>query len=827
MKRVLLTFISYLFLLAANAQFQTAAINGLIAPGEYANTWADGGGRTFYMTWDETNLYFAVSGLTNPGDGILLHIDTDPQPLANSGTPANGSISAPFFVDGVEYGQLPFRSNFYSFCLLGQSRLFRSDGAGGWIDPFVSFPRGEPDPGDPQDVREFSIPWTEINGVAGLPASFNIFFRPPPTIPSSAYYGGCSNPADNDFADITNLTGRHYFNVGATDNPLAGDAFSRLCFINSRVDDELIYGFGATNTYWDVASADNRILLIDKDITVQNQLRTEGGSVLRPAGDRTVTFTGTTGSIFNSGFMDANPFFGNTLNYIINGTVTLDAASTSNIDVYNMTINGTLNLNGETLRTGNFGTVTVGAAGTLNAATGLLGTYGTDPSNFVMSGAASLIIGSPDGISAAPSATGSVQTSSRTFSTTGAYTYTSASAQVTGSGLPATVGQLNAVNTPNVTLSNPVAVTGSVALNNGFLSLNGNNLTLTGATISRTAPGHIVTYNGTTAASVIRNNITGTFTFPVGTSLGAYTPATVAPVSASTFSVGVFSPAAANGVAGGPAFAPADLVKFVNATWNVDRTAGTGDAQLQLGWPAALEGSTFTTLTDAQLGISRYDGSSWLGFVQDPGTGDNTLNTVAATFSAFSPFIVGPANLVLPVTFTSFRGVLENGKARLNWTAEESDNLSHYEVERSTNGSLFGKTARVDLSAATGRGSYLAFDEKVTRGATFYRIAAVGKDGDRRYSATIRLNAATGVKTLQLLPSADVGILAFRLNGLEKGTYAVQVFTSGGQLVYSTQLPHDGAEQTRTLNLGRSLPAGVYQLVIKGEGTVLSQGFVK
>lgn len=822
MKKSLLSVVLFFGLQQAQAQFQSATIDGVLGTGEYPNSWADGGGRTFYMTWDDTYLYFAVDGLTNATDAIHLHIDTDPQPLANSGTVANGNIVGYGFgfggYDGVEYGQLPFRSNFLGINDLGDSRMYFPDGAGGWIQEGV-LPL---DRGEGGTYREGRIPWSVVTQGGGRPAAINFFFW---ISFGGTFYGGTSNPADDDFANTSNLTGRHYFNLSQTTNATAGTAFSRLCFINSR-QAETIYGFGATNSYWDVASADGQVLLVDKDLIIANQLRIEGGSTWRPSGDRAVVFAGTTGTISNLGFMDANPSFGNTMNYVVNGIVQI-ATGSNPVDVYNMTVNGIFNMNNVDLRTGNFGTITVSNTGSLGCGTGVVGTYAST-SSFVMLGNANIGLSSPDGITLAPAATGNVRTTNRTYSGTGGYAYGAPSgntlSQVTGNGLPATVRVLAAANGNALTLSAPVTVTDQLVINNNNINLNGNNLTLgTSATFSRTAPGHVITYNGSSPAQVVKSDISSAFTFHVGAG-SEYLPVTVTPSTNSTFSVGVFNPAATNGVAGGPAFAPAILNNLVDATWNIDRSAGSGATDVTLSWPAALEGAGFATQPNGAIGISRFSGT-WSGFLAT--SADNTTNTVTASFSSFSPFIVGSSASALPVTFTTVNGRIENGKARINWAAEESDNLSHYEVEKSTNGASFGKALEVARGNNSGRGTYTALDASLTNGANFYRVVAVGKDGDRKYSTTIRLNATGGKKAMLVLPAADASQLALRFNGMESGTYLLNVVNSNGQVVYSRNLVLNGAEQTQVLDLGKALPAGVYHVVLKGQQEQFSRGFVR
>lgn len=87
-----------------------------------------------------------------------------------------------------------------------------------------------------------------------------------------------------------------------------------------------------------------------------------------------------------------------------------------------------------------------------------------------------LQIGSSNGISTS-GATGNIQTTTRTFSSSGTYTYNGNSAQITGTGLPATVTGLTINNSAGVTIDSDIEVTGTLSLTNGsFIIESGNNL---------------------------------------------------------------------------------------------------------------------------------------------------------------------------------------------------------------------------------------------------------------------------------------------------------------------------------------------------------------
>lgn len=114
----------------------------------------------------------------------------------------------------------------------------------------------------------------------------------------------------------------------------------------------------------------------------------------------------------------------------------------------------------------NSGTLVVNASGNLVTATKTVTGAGT----FELQSGGSISIGSPQGISSS-GATGNIQTTSRSFSTGANYTYNGDSAQITGSGLPATVNNLT-INNPNgVELTGNVKSEGTLFLTNGVLTI--------------------------------------------------------------------------------------------------------------------------------------------------------------------------------------------------------------------------------------------------------------------------------------------------------------------------------------------------------------------
>jgi glycosidase len=176
MKRIVETFIVVISLFfvftEARAQFNTPVIDGVISPNEYGthtdgqNQRSTGTGQTWYLTWDNTNLYVAVTN-ANLAEGAVLAIDRNPVSPPNGGTNADGTLNALNY-DNTAIGTLPFRADFRTYFKDGYRDYNTANGSNGWnfgASGFGNYASGA------GNVREFAIPWASVTGGA-RPASF-------------------------------------------------------------------------------------------------------------------------------------------------------------------------------------------------------------------------------------------------------------------------------------------------------------------------------------------------------------------------------------------------------------------------------------------------------------------------------------------------------------------------------------------------------------------------------------------------------------------------------------------------------------------------------
>ena len=139
--------------------------------------------------------------------------------------------------------------------------------------------------------------------------------------------------------------------------------------------------------------------------------------------------------------------------------------------------------------------------------------------SFSLSAGATLLIGSPDGISSS-GATGNIQsTGTRTYDQAANYTYNGSSAQITGNGLPSVVNNLTVNNSSGLSLTGSETINGILTLTDGELGIGINTLTF------QNSDTPIVRTSGTITTSAASNFVFGTagntagaaFTIPAAT----------------------------------------------------------------------------------------------------------------------------------------------------------------------------------------------------------------------------------------------------------------------------------------------------------------------
>ena len=186
-----------------------------------------------------------------------------------------------------------------------------------------------------------------------------------------------------------------------------------------------------------------------------------------------------------------------------------------------------------------------------------------------------------------------------------------------------------------------------------------------------------------------------------------------------------------------------------------------------------------------------------------------------------------PKPNLLPVTLISFTGAIQNNKTRLEWMIEHEQNLDHYEVYKSLDGTLFNKSGEVK---AVNKKQYTYEDAfSPTSQKLYYRLRIIDQDGSFNYSKIVTvINSTEGVHFEAFYPSplsGNTGYLNITCNSSQK--LQVVVTDIAGNKVLNQAFSVSTGSNKISLTFGKLAP-GTYQLrVIDGKNVSHAIQFIK
>jgi hypothetical protein len=612
--------------------------------------------------------------------------------------------------------------------------------------------------------------------------------------------------------------------------PVAGWNTASTCNVTgvtTTVPNNLDQAFG--NFTWNSASQSSALSFAAELATIN--------------GDFRVTSTGT-GSIRlkNSGGATTNTTVNGDF-YLTGGTLSLVNTS----ETQNLNLKGNFTMSGGTLTRGGTGVGNLIFNGTseqvfsktggsitssvnVSIASGAIVNFGTSVldganANFSLNAGGKMISANATGVAGSITVGGT-----KTFSSGADYEIRGvATGTFTTTPTASTVRNFTINNTTgDVTLNQPLAVTGALTLTDGELNTTSTNLIT-------------VNDNGTVSGASNNSFVNGpirkvgndAFTFPIGRNGTGYVPVAILDDNAgasNTFTAEYFrgTPPNNTNIA---AVAGVNHISYCDY-WSVDRTVAGDIVDVQFNWNGNNVCGGVNYVTDpSSVKVVHYNGSQW--DMSSPGGGTGTSGSGSVTWTGLNNYSLfalgstsGSAN-PLPVLFDNVRAYTKNDGVQLEWSNLTERDLTKYLVERSANGRDFYSINEYDpKSNQNDRADYTSFDASPLQGANFYRIKVLEVNGKIIYSKTLRVETGSKQTAFTVYPNPVKGNqVTVALTGVQQGQYSVRMFNSTGQDVFSKVITNHSTGVTQTLQLPTVKP-GVYTMLINGQGYQQSQMIV-
>lgn len=193
---------------------------------------------------------------------------------------------------------------------------------------------------------------------------------------------------------------------------------------------------------------------------------------------------------------------------------------------------------------------------------------------------------------------------------------------------------------------------------------------------------------------------------------------------------------------------------------------------------------------------------------QSCGTTANGLNVTG--MQGFSEFGFAGGNIIVPVTLKSFTYSASQCQARLKWVTATEQNVKHFEIERSTNGSNWFPEAVVP--AAGNSNTEKVYEKEVTLQTgmiNYFRLKTVDQDGNISYSQVHRISC-NGIQVITAYPNPVKDKVL--ISGLTSYS-EVRLVNDIGQVL--TQAMSTGTSMEIPMH---ELPKGIYLLQVVQDG---------
>ena len=378
-----------------------------------------------------------------------------------------------------------------------------------------------------------------------------------------------------------------------------------------------------------------------------------------------------------------------------------------------------------------------------------------------------IICRSPDGISAAGTTTGNIQTTTRNFNTGGNYVYKNSSSssysQNTGTGLPGTlIGNLT-INNPsgvNLTATTNANSPSVLYLTSGNLILGVNDFkanTINGGTPS--------SYVCTPATGVLKQIVqTNPVTFPIGNS--TFNPAIVTNAGTSDlFNLRVIDNVTDNGTGTGAT----TILPVIKRTWMVsEEITGGSNVNLNLFWNGVSEEINNFQASTPYIGHYITSNNQWTNIGGSPGI-QNIESSGITTFSPFTIFSDGPSPL--PVELLNFQAnCISDSKNEVTWSTASEHNSSHFLLESSEDAFNWINLKTIPSAGnSTSLQNYSFLDNRNVNNPIYYQLTQFDTDGkSKTYPIISNVCSNMDQQEIMVYPNPNAGVFYLKINSLLK-----------------------------------------------------------
>ncbi len=173
----------------------------------------------------------------------------------------------------------------------------------------------------------------------------------------------------------------------------------------------------------------------------------------------------------------------------------------------------------------------------------------------------------------------------------------------------------------------------------------------------------------------------------------------------------------------------------------------------------------------------------------------------------------------LPLELTAFEGACIEGNYVLNWTTSSEEDISHFIVERSTNGVEYMPIGEIVAAGhSTSIQNYAFKDETGGLSRYYYRLHIIETTGVEEYSRVVTVECKTGsFGVLDIHPNPTNEAVVITYEAMDRKQITLKLADVLGRTLHEEMLTPDLGLNTKMLDLSGFSPA-VY-VILMDDGT--------
>lgn len=222
--------------------------------------------------------------------------------------------------------------------------------------------------------------------------------------------------------------------------------------------------------------------------------------------------------------------------------------------------------------------------------------------------------------------------------------------------------------------------------------------------------------------------------------------------------------------------------------------------------------------------VDRFTGQQHALRISGDNRIDFTVTSDPASRATDRFYIVFKGLRPVPVSYINLRAQRNTDKfVQVQWSCGQETAMAYYQLERSADGHAFTTIYRADATVNNGNTAQYSYpDNDALPGTCYYRIRAIGQDGQQQFSPIVKLTGEKPLAGLQVYPNpVTQGLLQIQFEGQPAGIKGLRLVNPSGQNIWSGSVYFQEGSGKVAINLGTGIAAGIYVLTVQSDGQTI------